>query len=653
MPIVTSYIVFLILTLPLITLGLDRNTFEFATDYFKYRDVKFICLLTCGSSVSALLQFSKIASNLTIGVSGVSLDKPGSNQLEMCLHRKLHQLGVFLDAQCEKSDDVLYFASRNMRLDATHKWLIIDDDKAEPGPYNNTGINSTMFDESNTGVIEVLRNLNISVDADIVLASDVIFGYNLYDIFNYGKIQGGNLIVNKIGSWNERRGLKLNADLNDYKYYRRWDFQNISMRLILVIQPAPKHFDPESLHGLQEVPGVARITHVSTAILYTVGKIHNMGYVHTITDRWVGTYEKNSSRVVSNSVYYREQDISPVIRPYTIINRCGFLNTPLTSIETRYYYLIPSKGPGKFENQFLRPLNPAAWWCVIGVSVLCALILLLTALVEQRPSSVQYAVFSVVASICQQFFQDIDDGGRRRVSTARKLTIFVTGLSCVLTYNYYTSSVVSWLLNGPPPSINSLKELLESPLELIYEDIGYTWSWLQTPKYYFSPRHAHIEDEIRQKKVFNKKKNAPLVEPLVRGIKMVQGGGYAYHAEVNSANTLISRTFTQTEICAMGSLSSMEKTMLHPALQLNSPFKEFLDWSLMRLSERGVVSCIQIRTSTAAVKCAGSSPRALALGGAAPAFILLAGGYLLAIIIMMVERYVYKMTHRRNGLNFK
>lgn len=61
---------------------------------------------------------------------------------------------------------------------------------------------------------------------------------------------------------------------------------------------------------------------------------------------------------------------------------------------------------------------------------------------------------------------------------ARKLTVFVTGICCVLVHNYYTSSVVSWLLNGPPPSLNSLRELLGSPLDVILEDVGYARSWL-------------------------------------------------------------------------------------------------------------------------------------------------------------------------------
>ncbi|XP_049869344.1 uncharacterized protein LOC126369094 [Pectinophora gossypiella] len=231
--------------------------------------------------------------------------------------------------------------------------------------------------------------------------------------------------------------------------------------------------------------------------------------------------------------------------------------------------------------------------------------------------------------------------------TARKTAVLVTGLSCLLIYNYYTSSVVSWLLNGPPPSINSLEELLESPLDLIYEDIGYTRSWLQTPSYYYNKRNAKVEDEMRKRKVLNKKKDALLLMPVNDGIEMVKAGGYAYHTEVNTANMLISRKFTQSELCELGSLQSMEKTLLFPTVQKNSPYKEFFTWSLIRLKERGIVSCIQHRMESTSVSCEGSSPRALALGGAAPAFLLLAFGYLLATGIMLLERVFYRHLNKK------
>nr|QIJ45761.1 ionotropic receptor [Glyphodes pyloalis] len=409
--------------------------------------------------------------------------------------------------------------------------------------------------------------------------------------------------------------------------------------MINVVSPAPKVFNASMLTDRKPVQGVASITKTAVSVLEVISEVHNIRFVHSIADRWIGDYNFNKSKaVVASSLYYRQQDISSVLRfMQEIYDRVDFVHPPLTSIETRYYYRIPTHGAGKLENQFLRPLSVGAWISVAVVIGLCALVLLLSAKSERRPSSVQYAVFSIIASICQQFFEE-NTIGIQRVSAARKLTILVTGISCVLIYNYYTSSVVSWLLNGPPPSINSLQELLVSPLDLIYEDVGYTRSWLQTPSYYYNKRNAEIEDELRKKKVFNKKKDDPLLKPLEEGIAMVKAGGFAYHTEVENANRLISTTFTQSELCELGSLQSMEKTLLYAAVQKNSPYKEFLNWSLMRLLERGIVKCVQHRTMAPPVKCEGSSPRALALGGAAPAFLLLAGGYLLATVIMLSER---------------
>lgn len=60
----------------------------------------------------------------------------------------------------------------------------------------------------------------------------------------------------------------------------------------------------------------------------------------------------------------------------------------------------------------------------------------------------------------------------------RKLALLVVGLTSMLLYNYYTSSVVSWLLNAAAPTLNSLDGLIKSDFELIFEDIGYTRGWL-------------------------------------------------------------------------------------------------------------------------------------------------------------------------------
>ncbi|OWR52899.1 putative chemosensory ionotropic receptor IR1 [Danaus plexippus plexippus] len=229
----------------------------------------------------------------------------------------------------------------------------------------------------------------------------------------------------------------------------------------------------------------------------------------------------------------------------------------------------------------------------------------------------------------------------RRQSLFRKLTTLVTGVFCLLTYNYYTSSVVSWLLNAPPPSINSLWELLDSPLQPVFQDTGFTYSWLQVPNYYYNTKHAKAEDELKKKMKKLEKKGKPILIFPKDGISLVKEGGYVYHGEVDSANKIIAETFNQRELCDLGSLQSMDKTFAYISVQKRSPYKEFFTWSSLRLMETGILNRIHKRTLSGANKCEGSTPRALALGGAAPAFILLAAGYILAVILVVLERIIH------------
>lgn len=59
--------------------------------------------------------------------------------------------------------------------------------------------------------------------------------YDFYDVFNFGKAQGGSLSINRVGSWDIDPGYNLNMNLNCYKYYRRWNFQELPIKMIAVV----------------------------------------------------------------------------------------------------------------------------------------------------------------------------------------------------------------------------------------------------------------------------------------------------------------------------------------------------------------------------------------------------------------------------------
>lgn len=57
----------------------------------------------------------------------------------------------------------------------------------------------------------------------------------------------------------------------------------------------------------------------------------------------------------------------------------------------------------------------------------------------------------------------------------------------------------------------------------------------------------------------------------------------------------------------------------------------------MRVQERGHMKACGVRVAGHVPSCSGRTPRALALGQAAPAFALLAHAVLLALLILLAE----------------
>ncbi|CAH0398074.1 unnamed protein product [Chilo suppressalis] len=418
---------FLVLLTPFTVKGLNDNETKFLIEYFNYRDVKLICILNCDEAYCRREKITRLVPCPLVRPRKV-VHWPINNQGckdcrgQECVERHNTSGGQHFKLDSNEDSDKEEASSSSL-FDAQHKWLILVNNNFVSTDDVSASAEKRQEKKQMEQLLRILKSLSISVDSDIVIAK-IGHEYQLHDIFNFGKIQGGDFVIKNSGNGqftNTHENIPgFQTQLNEFKYYRRWDFNQLPMKVISVVSPAPKDFDPSILTDAVPSPSVASITKTSATILEVVSKIHNLRFVHSLGDRWIGDFNVNESqKVIASALYYKQQDLSPAIRLLgDTYDKYDVLHPPVTSIE-------------RIKN---------------NVSV----------------------------------FDDntVETGS---MSSARKLTVLVTGISCVLIYNYYTSSVVSWLLNGPPPSINSLEELLDSSLELIFEDIGYTRSWLQHP----------------------------------------------------------------------------------------------------------------------------------------------------------------------------
>nr|QLI62107.1 ionotropic receptor 75a1 [Streltzoviella insularis] len=288
------YFIYILLHLENV-IGLRSDAFSLAFDYYSYREVKYLCYLTCDNHFNNKNIAKKfVKHNVRVSVGLIHRD------LELDLERLLYQwdaaVGVMLDGSCDSAQDTLKEASKSMLLGSMHMWLVLNEDSD----------NCTMTHYEYTD--ETFQGLNLSIDADVIYASNCGSHYELTDVFNFGRIQGNNLEKNRVGVWTRNSGLLVS--LKGFKYYNRWDFHNLTLRAVSVILDQPKVFYPEMLSEEGHTPGVSSMTKVGSQLLNILKLQHNFRFNYTIVGRWIGSPERNSTLAVTNSLYWREQDIS-------------------------------------------------------------------------------------------------------------------------------------------------------------------------------------------------------------------------------------------------------------------------------------------------------------------------------------------------------
>lgn len=141
---------------------------------------------------------------------------------------------------------------------------------------------------------------------------------------------------------------------------------------------------------------------------------------------------------------------------------------------------------------FLRPLDSKVWYCLAVLVILILLLLKITfnaeyaflrELCDMLEKTWSYLCLFVVAAFCQQgniislnanlgihcnFYTGF--GFHSRLISCRIVATSALLLS-VLIYQFYSASIVSYLLMDPPRTVNSLEDLRDSSLRAGIEDI--------------------------------------------------------------------------------------------------------------------------------------------------------------------------------------
>lgn len=214
------------------------------------------------------------------------------------------------------------------------------------------------------------------------------------------------------------------------------------------------------------------------------------------------------------------------------------------------------------------------------------------------------------------------------------------------------------LIQSPSTRIRTLNDLLHSSLRVGIEDTVYNRYYFPVgsifpldtqligtliPIHSFQHQTEPIRKAIYEEKVL-RKDGSMAIYSTKEGIELVRKGMFAFHLEVLPGYKVVAETFHEEEKCGLKEMNYLG--MIDPwyAIQRDSPLRKMITVALFRLREHGIQERINNLIYTKKPQCHGTGGGFVSVGlvDVKSAFIFLAAGFLLAVLILLIEiLYLY------------
>ncbi|KAJ3637570.1 hypothetical protein MTP99_001018 [Tenebrio molitor] len=477
------------------------------------------------------------------------------------LNRKYYHLIVILDGDCVNSaksivEDKKYFYE-------TYHWLVLSSSTAQDDSINFLKV----------------APLNINSDVNLVVLSNETDEWTVFDAYNPASNHQGQFRTTHLGHYNRKNGFKIRTRSN--KYWTRKNMTGVQFKSAVVApDPHVKLTDYLASEDNRQLNSMHRFQSVTANYckeMYNftlhVQRTNSWGYLtpNGHFDGLVGLLERRLVDFGSSPLIYK-LDRMPVV-DYSYGNWI---------LRSTFIYRRP-KIVEASHKIFMRPLSTTVWICIaLMMAVLIGFLKIIfsretriLADLNEVDSSWSFLFLFTLGAFCQQ-----GATCHPQLLSSRTLSVFVF-LFCILIYQFYSASIVSYLLMDPPRRINNLKDLSDSNLKAGIEDI-------LIDRNYFVQTTDPAAIELYNTKIKGTSNDSGFYEPR-DGLELVRRGGFAFHVETSTAYPIIEETFTNQEICELEEVQMYRTQPMHTNLQKNSPFREMMNYCMLHLVEDGLM----------------------------------------------------------------
>ncbi|KAH8333027.1 hypothetical protein KR074_011744 [Drosophila pseudoananassae] len=557
-------------------------------------------------------------------------------------------LAIYVDFQCKQARNLLKEASLEKLYNQHYHWLI----------HGN---------QTELQFYDFFSPFNISIDADVsyvkgdLMATNSSVRYSLYDVYNNGKIIGGQL--NMTGSYEaacDPKGCErvkyLSSLLKRSRYGNREQLTDVVLRgktflkeyifislnifihlVATVVTQRPLTWSDDMLiqflsqENDTHIDSLARFGFHLTLILRDL--LHcKMKFI--FSDSW------SKSDVVGGSVGAVVDQTADLTATPSLATE-GRLKYLSAIIETGFFRSVcifrTPHNAGLRGDVFLQPFSPTVWYLFGGVLSLIGFLLWVTFYMECKRMCRRWRL-DYLPSILSTFLISfgaacIQSSALIPRSTGGRLIYFALFLISFIMYNYYTSVVVSSLLSSPVKSkIKTMQQLAESPLTVGLEPLPFTKSYLN----YSRLPEIHL---FIKRKIETQTKNPELWLPAEEGVLRVRDNpGYVYVFETSSGYAYVERYFTAQQICDLNEVLFRPEQLFYTHLHRNSTYKELFRLRLLRVLETGVYRKQRSYWVHMKLHCVAQNfVITVGMEYVAPLLLMLVCAYILVILILAIE----------------
>ncbi|KAJ9591143.1 hypothetical protein L9F63_002298 [Diploptera punctata] len=283
------------------------------------------------------------------------------------------------------------------------------------------------------------------------------------------------------------------------------------------------------------------------------------------------------------------------------------------------------------------PFSLTVW---ITFSVTMAILTIILVFVRQTENHLQSkneisepvfwsdAILDTIGIICQQVPENIIN----RHTAARIIFMFLLLLSVFLVTSY--SAIIVSLLQTTSSSINSLEDLINSPLRLSIVDV----------------LANEVTDPTVEKLFKEKLYNQPVSEAFTSeevGMEKIRKGLFAFHG-LFGANKIISDTYEEHEKCRFKQIPMFMANHIGFPIKKGSPYTEHIRQSVQWLRETGIMDREVKRWYYQKPQCISGVQNFVSVGiqDFYPTMVILSYGILFSIAMLVLET-IYCKYHNR------